>query len=199
MELGRLWICSISVCPGYLCSVSQLEMWPIFVTSVSSRTAIQWLPVAHYSQRCLGFVLLICLLLDLHVCSFLDVHVFCFLPLLQSQMRWGMPQRVLDGAGLHWICATDRPTGLWWLKRLPPACRKSIHWGWVSMPKMLAHCRESGGKSQFCHVSQSLVSQHLQKDSKQHLSPLTFLYGRCRGLLCIRDFFWVGQRSTCCT
>lgn len=37
------------------------------------------------------------------------------------------------------------------------------------------------------HVSQSLLSQHLQKDSKQHLSPLTFLYGRCRGLLCTRD------------
>lgn len=42
------------------------------------------------------------------------------------------------------------------------------------------------------HVSQSLLSQHLQKDSKQHFSPLTFLYGRCRGLLCIRDFSRVG-------
>lgn len=76
-------------------------------------------------------------------------------------------------AGLHWICATDRPTGLWWLKRLPSACRKSIHWGWVSMPKMLARCRESGGKSQFCMSHKACLVNTFRKtvNSTSLLSP----------------------------
>lgn len=124
---------------------------------------------------------------------------FCFLPLLQSQMRWGMSQRVLDGgrAALN-MCYWQTNRAL--MTKTATFSMQEVNTLGLSVNAQDA-CSLQGIRRQksVLHVSQSLLSQHLQKDSKQHFSPLTFLYGRCRGLLCIRDFSWVGQRSMCCT
>lgn len=81
--------------------MSQLEMSPNFVTSVSKQNCHTEAACGLILPKMSGFCSVDCLLLDLLLCGFSDVQVFCFLPLLQSQIRWGMHQRVLDGTGLH--------------------------------------------------------------------------------------------------
>lgn len=87
-----------------------------------------------------------------------------------------MHQRVLDGAGLteHVALVTGTATSS---MQETNTLEFSVN---AQSACSLQGIRRQ--KSVLC-VSQSLLSQHLQEDSKQHLSPLTLLNSRCRGLL----------------
>lgn len=70
------------------------------------------------------------------------------------------------------------------------------------MTETPASCRESRGKDQFCvsHIKACLFNTFIRTVSSISLLLPSYM-SRCRGLLCVKDFFWggIGGDLNACT